>query len=433
MSRFEESVLAGLVVPPCSRSRSVLLPLVFACLAMAGYALAVWPIVSGNQHDVSVFVQAGDLFVDAARTEGPVRIGHPSNGYDGQFYYRMAVAPFSFAPVAGGVHFDVPVYRSQRFLYPLLAWLASLGRPALAPAALFGVNLLGIGAIAAAALRLARAIHLPAAAALAIVLWPGFTVALTHDTSEIVSEAFLVVALLCYARQRTVGYALLGAAATLTRETTALVFGGVLLADVVRALTGGFARGTARRRTLLCDLALLLPLVAWHEALPLLWHQTTPEGVLAHDFSWPFTGPWRVAQDRFAALHGWRSQPRHLMAQRLINLLSTFGLFAFCVAVAFRSVAALRKGGMAASLAVGWLVVAGFLTLLRAGDGPMATPTEFCRAFSECWVVGCLVLFAGGGHPMATGRAGAVLVAFSAAMSLAVLGYTRTVFGFPLA
>lgn len=64
--------------------------------------------------------------------------GNPagSPGYDGQFAYYIASDPASGCPQC-----DVPSYRYQRILYPLLAWGLALGQPALIPWALIAVNL----------------------------------------------------------------------------------------------------------------------------------------------------------------------------------------------------------------------------------------------------------------------------------------------------
>lgn len=60
----------------------------------------------------------------------------------------MALRPWSFAPVLNGVAFDDAAYRMQRIVYPALAWAVSLGDQAQVPAAMFAVNLVGIGAVA---------------------------------------------------------------------------------------------------------------------------------------------------------------------------------------------------------------------------------------------------------------------------------------------
>ena len=49
-----------------------------------------------------------------------------TEGYDGQFAYQIAVKPTGAAPFL-----DVPAYRYQRILYPLLARLLALGDAAL--------------------------------------------------------------------------------------------------------------------------------------------------------------------------------------------------------------------------------------------------------------------------------------------------------------
>ena len=63
--------------------------------------------------------------------------------------------------------FDNPAYRMQRIVCPALAWAASLGGAGRVPAAMLGVNLAGVGAIAALAslLRAAAGVSRRAAAA----------------------------------------------------------------------------------------------------------------------------------------------------------------------------------------------------------------------------------------------------------------------------
>lgn len=205
-------------------------PLAFALLIAAAYVALLLPILLHDSRDLSFFVIAGDYFVDP---HTPILVRPNSFGYDGQFFYRLAVAPFSFDNPAAGIRFDVPVYRSQRFLYPLLAWLASTAQPAAAPAALVATNIAAIALLAGAALTLVRRLALPDATAWAIVAWPGLLVSLTHDTAEIVTVAFLLAALAARAHDRIKLFVLFGIAATLTRETAAPVFAGLFLWDLI--------------------------------------------------------------------------------------------------------------------------------------------------------------------------------------------------------
>jgi hypothetical protein len=179
----------------------------FACLL---YAILLLPGLALHRFDVSALIMAGDRFVDARQVESPILVHRESNGYDGQFYYRMALAPLSLAPVTGGVRFDHPAWRMQRIFYPVCAWLLAFGRAAAAPWSLMAVNLLGMAAIGWFGRALAVRAGLAGWVPIAILLWPGFIVALTHDTTEILSEALVLAALVCRLRRQAAGCALLG-------------------------------------------------------------------------------------------------------------------------------------------------------------------------------------------------------------------------------
>jgi hypothetical protein len=66
--------------------------------------------------------------------------------YDGQFFYRLALAPADLRLEAQGVRLDTAL-RRQRPGYPALAWLLSCGRPTLVAWALLVVNVLGLGVL----------------------------------------------------------------------------------------------------------------------------------------------------------------------------------------------------------------------------------------------------------------------------------------------
>jgi hypothetical protein len=60
-----------------------------------------------------------------------------SEGYDGQFNYYIAADP---DPLRVAPHLDIPAYRYQHILYPLLARLLALGRPAALAWTLLALN-----------------------------------------------------------------------------------------------------------------------------------------------------------------------------------------------------------------------------------------------------------------------------------------------------
>ena len=123
-------------------------PLAVALLAIAlasVFVLCRWSFAADG--DVSRFVVAGKAFADPATIDPPIHV-FDSSGYDGQFYWRMAVAPdaHDLSP-AHGMRIDQGI-RFGRIGYPTVAWLGALGADQRVPWALVGVNVLGIGAIA---------------------------------------------------------------------------------------------------------------------------------------------------------------------------------------------------------------------------------------------------------------------------------------------
>ncbi len=350
---------------------------------MLGYVLLMLPFLAVHHFHASAFIVAGRYFVDAAHTPSRIQIGK-GFGYDGQFYYRMAVAPFSFEHVRAGVWFDAPAYRMGRIFYPLLVWIATIGQPKLVPAAMFAVNLLGLGVIGGLSTVLARDFDLSRLTPPAIVLWAGFVGTLTHDTTEITAAAFLLVAILCHLRRHFILFALCGAAATLARETTALTLLGFLLVDLARWREGG------RAVAILCGAALLAPVVAWHEALPRLWHLPGSSGAFGQNIGWPLAGMIETLRTDVVRLHGWIGMRRIDLLLRLVSLFTALGIVGFSLAVASAIGPALRREAQA-PLAVGWILTAVLMTTLTA-RGPWIDPVGYGRAFTEFWIVGCLLL-----------------------------------------
>jgi len=168
-------------------------------------------------------VAAGDLFADAAQVPANLHVLAHSSGYDGQAYYRLALEPWTAKANDHGIWLDNPAYRQQRILYPVLAWLLPLGRPALVPAALIAVNFLALCLIAGVGAALAHSFQRPSWWGALPALCPGFVVTLALDLTEIVELTLVLVGVWLLLRQRHVGAALCLTLAVLTRESALLV------------------------------------------------------------------------------------------------------------------------------------------------------------------------------------------------------------------
>ncbi len=197
--------------------------------------------------DVSLLVHAGPPWTDPDGARGSLTVQEADEAFDGQFFYRLGVAPWSTDETVDGVTFDLPSLRNARWGYGALAWLASGGDADLVPWALVGLNVAAAVAVGAVGGGLARASGRHAAWGLLLVAWPGFAYSLSMDTSELVASAFALGGLLALRHRRLVPAALLFTAALLTRATATVVPFGVAAAGVwqwwgSRPATGGRSR-----------------------------------------------------------------------------------------------------------------------------------------------------------------------------------------------
>jgi len=96
--------------------------------------------------NLSRFIGVGTTFAQPGKTPIGITIASGS-GYDGQFYYRLALDPFDLRHTAYGITFD-NAYRVQRITYSLLVWLAAGGRHGLVSRSLVLVNVLALAVLA---------------------------------------------------------------------------------------------------------------------------------------------------------------------------------------------------------------------------------------------------------------------------------------------
>jgi hypothetical protein len=362
-----------------------------AVLTIVVYTLLLLPLAASRHFDLTVFILAGDIYGNPANATHPFAVMHHSLGYDGQFFYRFALDPFSTAQSAFGITLDVPAKRMQRIFYPLLAWLASFGQARFVPASLIAVNLAGMGVIAATTTWLTRRHRLAWWFAFAVTLWPGFLVALTHDTAEIVTAALLLMAAACYLSNRLTAYCLLAAAAALTRETSLPVLAGVFAYEAY-AFAKSPAHARRPARVILCGLP-FVPFAIWWRTMAVIWHQPPQALGGNQDLGWPLVGVFTMLRACLDGSRVYNTDPGANLTTRGFVLLTTCLLIAFCIMVAVRLPRLLRLPGLA-GFAIGWVLLAGLMSLLTA-TGPLVEPMSYFRAFSECWVIGCLLLAQG--------------------------------------
>jgi hypothetical protein len=201
-----------------------------AAAAAALVVVALRIVVAGHGH-VGRLVLVGQRFVVPGR-HIPIAVV-PGNGYDGQFYYRLALGPLDFSAHAHGIVMDSP-QRYERVIYPALAWLAAAGHASLVPWSLVAVNIVALGALAWMGAVVARDGGRHPAWGLLLAGYFGFVWSLSRDLTEIVEVTFMVAGLLALRRGRPVVAGVALSAAVLSRETVLVVVGCVAVAQVAR-------------------------------------------------------------------------------------------------------------------------------------------------------------------------------------------------------
>ncbi len=226
--------------------------------------------------DITRFVVAGDAYVDPDVVEPDVYVNEGSFGYDGQFFWRLAIDPASWElSQQHGVHFD-NAYRPPRIVYPVMAWVAAGGQPGLVAWTMVGVNVVAVGVVAGLGALVAQHGSRPALAGMLIASTPGLVFALARDLSDVVTLALLlagVVALL----QRRPGLATIAwCVAVLSREQVLATIAGYglwrlwwLLTSEASAESTGLRRLVPRPRRV--DLPWLVPPVVFAVWQTVVW------------------------------------------------------------------------------------------------------------------------------------------------------------------
>ena len=348
-------------------------PWVVMGIAAALYALFLGLRLHKLDYDVSRFVLAGDEFCDPAAVPEGLTVRRDSSGYDGQYYYRLALDPLTTEQTAHGIRLDMPPYRQQRIGYPLLARAVALGRSAWVPAAMVLVNFAGLCGIAYFAAGYVRLLGRHALLGLLVACYPGFVLTLARDLTEIVEVCFLLAGLLAFRRGRGVAAGVIFAAAVLCKETSLLAIGALAVLPVVDWLR------RSRPRVSITALAMAPPIVmfaAWQAYLRLQWG-VFPVASGDSNIGPPFAGIGRFVQSVIAAIGpGYHDY--------WLGILLFLALFVVCVLLALRTT---RAGP---EIVLAWLLYGGLGLSLT--EMVWVEHWAFLRALSEFYVLGALVL-----------------------------------------
>jgi hypothetical protein len=238
--------------PVASRTNRPAVAALIATLAAVAFTLGRWQTWAHGR--ISAFILIGRHFA----TPSQLPHGMPlvkTYGYDGQFFYRLALNPLNLHHTAYGITMDRP-YRYMRIGYPALTWLVSAGQQSLVPVMLVAVNIAAIGAMGYLGAIFARQGGRHALAGLLIPAYFGLLTSLSRDTAEPVAAACLLAGLLAIRGRRPVLAAALLAFGALTRETVMVAVAAIAALRVIGMLRGRTRPGRE-------DLAWVIPAAAF--------------------------------------------------------------------------------------------------------------------------------------------------------------------------
>jgi hypothetical protein len=254
-------------------------------LRPAGWSLTVLPRVDAN---------TGMGAAAKARDPGfhTIEVG----GYDGQWYWGIAVDPIAKGDVHE--HFDNAPYRYGHPLFGWLGWLCSVGQARAVPAALVVLNLIAIAVAAFLAGALGRRGGGSGWEGLFVALNPGLLYSAAHDLTEPLSAALLLGGMFAYLRDRRRVAAVCFAFLILSKEPFATVPIAIAAWELVRR--------RARLRDVAILVASVVPAAIWWSIMRVhLGAWFTGGGNTA--LTVPLRGWWRALFD--AGIHSYSLDP----------------------------------------------------------------------------------------------------------------------------
>jgi hypothetical protein len=202
-----------------SRTNRAALPGLVALLGAVCFVILRLPTLAHG--DISAFIMLGNHYANSAQLPKGVHV-RATYGYDGQFFYRLALDPANLHHTAFGITMDQP-YRYTRIGYPALTWLISLGQHQVVPVALVAINVMAIAGMGVLGGLFARQSGRHALWGLLLPAYFGLVTSLSRDTAEPLAAACLLGGMLAYRRRRPVLATVLFAYGALTRETVLAV------------------------------------------------------------------------------------------------------------------------------------------------------------------------------------------------------------------
>lgn len=195
---------------------------IMTILVYFAFIALLLPVVGGHPWGLLCFSKK---FALSNQTPVPERFLSSKSGYDGQFYYFLALSPFVKNPSSLGYHFDNQAIRQQRILYPIIIHLLAWGNPGLTAWCMIVLNIMATGGIVIFTGKILHRMGRPLWLSLLAGFYPGLAVSVPRGLTEPLCLVWVFAALSVWERRPLLAACLLSLA-VLTRETALLVAAG---------------------------------------------------------------------------------------------------------------------------------------------------------------------------------------------------------------
>jgi hypothetical protein len=307
-----------------------------------------------NGYSLSSFIVAGDQLTNTA---APIPVIN-GPGYDGQFYYRLAIDPFTNVQTDHFITLDNPHYRHQRILYPLLVHILSFGHFDIVPEVMVFVNLVSLVILAALGGTLLSRFNKNPLLAVTIPINYGMLISFTHDLTEIVAVTFCLAGLVALPRKWPAVIFL--CLAILTKETSLILAVSILV-----------VAGWQRWKNWPIFLLPVVLYILWQASLFALWGMGN--GIAINNITFPLMGFLTFARNMINL-----KDYTHLT---LLFMIAAFTLL--CLTV-------VRDRSIPLYIRLAWLLyVALFFSLSR---NVWVEANAYMRAGSEWFALGIILL-----------------------------------------
>ena len=297
--------------------------------------------------DPSYFIVASQNFVEKEYLTQDIMIR--DKGYDGQFFYRYALNPFSkdihyneFHQGNHGIKVDKLKYRRARVLYPLTAWALALGYQPFVPYTLIFVNIFAFLLIIKISTQLVNRNKAPPYYAYFPLLISGLYLGVARDLSDTMTCAMLALSYLLFVQKKTGWFLVASTLALFSRESSAFyLFIPYILLFIERFHTPSLA---GRIKGILPLFLPWLCFLLWSLFLSSLYPEQQGQSLLAgiqKHFGIPFRGMYDALtniNEAYSLLY--------VIVRRLIYILWSLMLFGLCFREISKNKETIKKGWM---------------------------------------------------------------------------------------